>query len=311
MQKHRKLAAIMFTDIVGYTALMSKDENKALHINISNQPDIQGVFLGAKTLKNVDHAIRIYALTKEKSSLISNISNHADKSFIQKHQPSIAVLPFSDMSPEKDQEWFCDGMSEEILNALVNVEELRVVARTSTFAFKGKHEDIREIGRKLNVETVLEGSVRKAGNRLRITAQLINVENGYHFLSERFDRDMEDVFAIQDEISLAIAETLKVKLLQKEKTAIEKHPTEDIEAYNLYLQGRYNYNKGDWEKGLEYCQQAINKDPSFALAYAGIAEGYSRIEKKDEARTAVEKALQIDDTLAEAHTVLAWLNLII
>ncbi|MFC1552031.1 tetratricopeptide repeat protein [Candidatus Latescibacterota bacterium] len=409
MKKHRKLAAIMFTDIVGYTSLMSKDEQKAfqilqknrdtqkphikkfngellkeigdgtlscfssavdavycameiqrslknesefslrigihvgdvvfsegdvfgdgvnvasrienlaepggicvsdqVYINISNQHDIHGIFLGAKTLKNVDHAIRIYAITTEELSPILNISNKNDKSSIEKRQPSIAVLPFSDMSPEKDQEWFCDGMAEEILNALANVENLLVVARTSTFAFKGKQEDIREIGNKLNVETVLEGSVRKAGNRLRITVQLINVMDGFHLLSDSYDRELEDVFAIQDEISLAIAETLKVKLLRKEKKAIKKHPTENIEAYNFYLLGLYHYNKGDWEKGLEYCQQAIDKDSDFALAYAGIAEGYSRTEKIDEARNAVEKALQIDNSLAEAHTVLAWISL--
>ncbi|NIN00088.1 MAG: hypothetical protein GTO24_19050, partial [candidate division Zixibacteria bacterium] len=137
-----------------------------------------------------------------------------------KRRASIAVLPFTNLSADKEQEYFCDGMAEEIINALTHVEDLRVVARTSAFAFKGEKIDIREIGKKLNVEAVLEGSVRKAGNRLRISAQLINVADGYHLWSEKYDRDMADVFAIQDEISLTIVDRLKVKLLVGEKAKL-------------------------------------------------------------------------------------------
>ncbi|MCJ7459822.1 MAG: protein kinase [candidate division Zixibacteria bacterium] len=235
-------------------------------------------------------------------------------------QPSIAVLPFTNLSADKEQEYFCDGMAEEIINALSQIEDLRVVARTSAFFFRGKEMDIREIGRKLNVETVMEGSVRKAGNRLRITAQLVNVADGYHLWSERYDREIDDVFAIQDEISLAIVDKLKVKLLKEEKAKLVKRFTDDQEAFNLYLKGRYFWNRryeGGLQKGIECFHQAINKDPLYALAYAGIADCYVLLghfgwlppkEAYPRARVAAEKALEIDDTLAEAHTSMGWIH---
>ncbi len=237
-------------------------------------------------------------------------------------QPSIAVLPFTNLSADKEQEYFCDGMAEEIINALINVKGLRVVARTSAFMFKDKHEDIREIGRKLNVETLLEGSVRKSGNRLRINAQLVNVSDGYDLWSEKFDRDMEDVFSIQDEISLAIVSELKCKLLGKERAAIGVRHTRDVEAYNSYLRGRYFWNKrteAGFQKGLEYFQQAIERDPAYALAYAGMADCYNLLgwycviaskEAFPRARSAAERALEIDDDLAEALTSLAFATML-
>ncbi len=231
---------------------------------------------------------------------------------------SIAVLPFADLSPQKDQEYFCDGMAEELINALCRVKDLRVVARTSAFSFKGKEIDIREIGKKLNVETVLEGSVRKAGNQLRITAQLINVTDGYHLWSERFDRQMEDVFAIQDEISLSIVDKLKLKLIGKEKAAIVRRYTDNLEAYNLYLQGRFYCNKltpEGAERGIECFEAAIESDPTYSLAYAGLAylhgtrAVWGSIPPNKAfpivVRKYAEKALEIDDTVAEAHGVLA------
>jgi TolB-like protein/Tfp pilus assembly protein PilF len=233
-------------------------------------------------------------------------------------QRSIAVLPFANLSADKEQEYFCDGMAEEIINALTNVEGLRVVARTSAFMFKDKHEDTREIGRKLNVETLLEGSVRKAGNRLRITAQLINVGDGYHLWSERFDRELADVFAIQDEISLAIVGKLKVGLLGDEEKKIVKRYTQDLEAYDLYLKGRYHWNRRTPDalrKAIGHFEQVIQKDPEFALAYAGLADCYSMLaqvrvvppkEVFPKAKALANKALEIDETLAEAHTSLAF-----
>jgi len=234
-----------------------------------------------------------------------------------KRKPSIAVLPFTNLSADAEQEYFCDGMAEEIINALTHVESLRVVARTSCFAFKGKSEDIREIGRKLSVETLLEGSVRKAGNKLRVTAQLVNVADGYHLWSERYDRTMEDVFAIQDEISLAIVEELKVKLMGAEKARPVKRHTEDLDAYNLYLKGRYHWNKRTEQgmrKGLEYFQQAAEEDPAYVLPYTGIADCYNLLgwygyvapkEAFPKAKVAAEKARDMDATLAEVHTSLA------
>ena len=226
--------------------------------------------------------------------------------------PSIAVLPFSNMSADKEQTYFCDGMAEEIINALVKIEGLRVAARTSSFAFKGKHEDIREIGKKLNVDKVLEGSVRKSGKRLRITAQLINIEDGYHLWSERYDRELEDVFEIQDEISLAIVAALKVKLVDRKDKPLIKPPTDNLEAYDAYLRGVYCFNqrkKTENDKAIALFAQATNIDAKFALAFAGLA--YAYIEKlftyqpqkkwEEKAFVALKKALALDPELAEAY----------
>jgi len=237
-------------------------------------------------------------------------------------QNSIAVMPFADLSPQKDQEYFCDGMAEELINALTKIKDLMVVARTSAFSFKGKEIDIREIGKKLNVNTILEGSVRKAGNRLRIMAQLINVADGYHLWSEKYDRDIEDVFAIQDEISLAIVDKLKLKLLKEEKVDLLKRYTDNLEAYQLYLKGRYFWNKRfeiGLKKGLEFFQQAIERDPGYTLAYSGLADCYNILpwygnfpqkEAYQKAREAALKALEIDDKLAEAHTSMAFVKML-
>ena len=233
--------------------------------------------------------------------------------------PSVAVLPFANLSADPEQEYFCDGMSEEIINALSHLENIRVIARTSAFAFKGKHEDVRDIGRQLGVEHLLEGSVRKAGKRLRITAQLIKVADGSHLWSERYDRDMEDVFAIQDEISLAIVDRLKIKLLGDEKANLVRNRAYDIEAYNLYLQGRFYWNKRtpqELKKALEYFERAIEKAPDFAAAYAGMADTYSMLNQARElspaeafpkAKAMALKALERDKLLAEAHVSLAYI----
>jgi serine/threonine protein kinase/Flp pilus assembly protein TadD len=239
-----------------------------------------------------------------------------------KWQNSIAVLPFVDLSPERDQEYFCDGMAEELINVLSKVEKLQVASRTSSFQFKEKGYDIHDIGRKLKVKTALEGSIRKAGNRLRITAQLVNVDDGYHLWSEKYDREMEDIFAIQDEISLAIIDKLKLKLLKEEKATFIKRYTDDLEAYDLYLKGRYFWNRryeGGLQKGLEYFNQTIKKDPLYAPAYAGIADSLSILglfawlppkEAFPKAKATALKAIEIDDKLAEAYTSLGWINML-
>jgi adenylate cyclase len=232
---------------------------------------------------------------------------------------SIAVLPFTDLSPEKDQEYFCDGMSEELINVLTNIPELKVVARTSAFSFKGKEIDVREIGKKLDVKTILEGSVRKSGNQLRISAQLIDVKNGYDLWSQTYNRELKDVFAIQDEISSAIVVALKTKLLPEEKRKIEKKQTGNAEAFQLYLEGRFYWNKRNrdgFEKAIQYFNQAIGKDSLYAVAYAGLADAYETMgsyfflspkESVDNAQFAARKALALDETLAEPHTTLAAL----
>jgi len=227
---------------------------------------------------------------------------------------SIAVLSFKNMSADPEQEYFCEGMAEEIINALTRIRDIRVVARTSAFSFKGKDIDIREIGRKLNVDKVLEGSVRKSGKRLRITAQLINMEDGYHIWSERYDRNLEDIFDIQDEISLAIVENLKVKLVKREKVAMIKQPTDDLEAYQLYMKGRFFINQltnESFSNAIDCFKGAIKKDPSFALAYTGVTDSYvwlcvgigvsPSIKSRQEAKEAALRAIELDSDLAEAH----------
>jgi TolB-like protein/tetratricopeptide (TPR) repeat protein len=231
---------------------------------------------------------------------------------------SIAVLPFEDLSPEKDQEYFCDGMTEEIIDALSKIGGIRVVARTSSFAFKGKQQDIREIGKKLNVAAVLEGSVRKDGNRLRVTAQLNSVEDGYHLWSETYERELKDVFTVQDEISRAIVNTLQLKLSSR---GIQPNSSpENVETYDLYLQGRYHWSR--WrtegaEQAIHYFEAAIQKDPKYAPAYAGVAYSYCWLgffgalppsEAMPKARQAAEKALSLDDSLAAAHTALGYVK---
>jgi serine/threonine-protein kinase len=234
---------------------------------------------------------------------------------------SIAVLPFADLSAERDQEYFCDGIAEELINALTKIDRLKVASGSSAFQFKGKGHDIQEIGRRLKVETVLEGSVRKAGNRLRIMAQLVNVADGYHIWSEKYDCEMKDIFAIQDEISLTIVDKLRVKLLHEEKEQLMKRFTEDVEAYNLYLKGRYFWNKRTKEsfrKAMEFFKQSIEKDPNFTLAYSGLADSYNLLgfynfappkEVFPKAKEAALKALKIDDTIAEAYASLAFVQL--
>ena len=186
---------------------------------------------------------------------------------------SIAILPFVDMSQGKDQDYFCEGMAEEILSALSEIPGLRVAARTSAFQFRGTNQDIRRIGQALGVANVLEGSVRTAGKRLRVTAQLIKAADGYRVWSERYDREMEDVFTIQDEIARSVAQALAMRLGPPEPGAIARKHTEDLEAYHLYLKGRHErYTTRNFPTALRYFEQASERDPSYALARVGIAE---------------------------------------
>lgn len=225
---------------------------------------------------------------------------------------SIAVLPFVNMSNDPENEYFTDGIAEEIINALSKIQSLRVASRTSSFTFKGKNEDISEIGRKLKVATVLEGSVRKAGTKLRVTAQLVNVADGYHLWSERYDRQLEDVFEIQDEIAGNIVRALRVVLSDEEKRAIEKAPTDNVEAYDYYLRGRQFFHQFR-RTGIQFArrmfERAIEIDAKFALAYAGIADCCSFLymywdgsnSNLESAVAASRRALELDPELAEAH----------
>ncbi|MDO8501803.1 MAG: protein kinase [Gemmatimonadaceae bacterium] len=225
---------------------------------------------------------------------------------------SVAVLPFANMSNDPDNEYFTDGMAEEIINALTKIQSLRVASRTSSFAFKGKNEDIGEIGKKLKVSTVLEGSVRKMGNKLRISAQLVNAADGSNLWSERYDRELEDVFAIQDDISQAIVKALRLILTEGEKKQIEKARAVNVQAYDYYLRGRQYFHQLR-RKSLEYAKQMFNKaidiDPDYARAHAGVADCYSLLYTYFDAREfnlrqadiASNKALDLEPELAEAH----------
>jgi len=235
-------------------------------------------------------------------------------------EASIAVLPFINMSADPEQEYFCDGMTEELIAALTKIEGLRVPARTSCFSFKGSDSDLREIGRKLRVNTVLDGSVRKAGNRLRITTQLVDVAEDRQLWSERFDRELEDVFAIQDEVTLAIVERLKPQLLGEARQRTEEQPSRDVEAYNLLLKGRFFANKRTEEglkRAIDYYRSSVERDPAYAPAYAELAFGqvtlasYALVPPSRgyaEARESVEKAVALDSDLSAAQCALGVLE---
>jgi serine/threonine protein kinase/tetratricopeptide (TPR) repeat protein len=233
---------------------------------------------------------------------------------------AIAVLPLANMSADPENEYFSDGMTEEIINALAKVPGVHVASRSSSFAFKGKKDvDVRQVGERLGVTSVLEGSVRKIGNRIRINAQLVNVENGYQLWSETYDRQLEDVFAVQDEISRSIVEALKVQLVGATSQLVA--PTKNLEAYTTYLKGRYHFNKFSEQslrKALDLFQHALLQDPGFARAYAGIADVWCDLaddwvapdDAYPRAKAAAERALQRDPDLADAMIsigkVLCW-----
>ena len=224
----------------------------------------------------------------------------------------MAVLPFADLSPEKDQEYFTDGLTEELIQALAKVEGLQIPARTSVFALKGTNLNVQEIGDRLGVENVLEGSVRKSGVQLRISAQLIKTSDGFNLWSETYDRKLEDVFAIQDEISSNIVEALQLTLSPGEKRSIQAERTTDIRAYDLYLRGKGFYRRRTiegFQSARDYFSEAIEIDPEFAAAWAGLADTYTEIwtnyESTDEnlakADEASSRAVELDPNLAEAH----------
>ncbi len=239
-----------------------------------------------------------------------------------KHWRRIAVLPFVNMSADAENEYFGDGLAEELINALAQIEGLRVVARTSAFQFKGQTLDVREIGQRLNAEIILEGSVRKAGNQLRITAQLIDVADGYHIWSERYARELADVFAIQDAITEEISGALKVELATNTKRQLAKRHTETVEAYNLYLRGRFYWNKrtsDGFTKAVAAFERALEIDPHYAMPQAGLADChamtgiYGLLRGRDampKARAAALRALEINDTLPGPYCALGLVSAI-
>jgi len=324
---------------------------------IKNNPSISTVSLGRFDFKNVVTSLEIFAVSNEglfipqrrkmegklkktsgKKRLIIALSLiiffcaagfliyktfFTTKAVPASSDQSIAVLPFVDMSPAKDQEYFSDGMSEELLNLLSKIPNLKVISRTSSFSFKGKNLDVRKIGDDLDVNNILEGSIRKSGNTIRITAQLIEAQTGRHLWSETFDREflLQDVFVIQDEISKMIVDVLKIKLGSMHVNPMARGFTKNTEAYEDYLKGRYHWNMrtdDGIKKSIGYFEEALKKDSNYAAAYAGLADTYLTLydyemipieESTSKAREAAQRALKINPLLAEAHNSLAHINL--
>ncbi len=233
---------------------------------------------------------------------------------------SVAVLPFQNISEDKANEYFSDGITEDVITHLSKIGDLKVISRTSTMLYKDSKKSLQEIGRELGVETILEGSVRRAGNRVRIVSQLIDAKTDEHIWAETYDREMKDIFAIQSDVAKQIAAALKVKFSFSEKERIEKIQTENTEAYQLYLKGRFHWNKrtlADIEKAIDYFNQAIEKDPNYALAYAGLASAYVvlpdyyGLPPKDvypKTEASVRKALELDATLSEPYAVMGLMK---
>lgn len=288
---------------------------------IANHPNFKTKSVGTYQFKNIERMVEVFALDHEE--LVKPEPNTLHGKTVQpkkkglrtsKKAPpkSIAVLPLVNMSNDPEQQYFGDGVAEEIINSLSSLKDLKVAGRTSSFKFDRKGVDLREVGEKLGVSTVLEGSVRKQGNRLRITVQLIKVDDGYHIWSQRYDRSMDDIFAIQDEIALAITEKMKVTLMEKGRNKISKNSTQNTEAYELYLKGRFYVNRRGASiiTGINYLQQAVELDPNFALAHTGYADAnlmaglYGLLPPKKvmlKAKKSAEKALQLDPTLCEPY----------
>src|SRR5688572_14275478 len=326
-----------------------------IYDKIKNNSSFSTISLGQFHFKNLDKPLEVFALSNEglfipkRSKMEGKLKKNTGKRriiittgllvllltacfFIYKtfftdrsgsvtNEQSIAVLPFIDMSPAKDQEYFSDGMSEELLNLLAKIPGLKVISRTSSFSFKGKNLDVRKIGDNLGVANILEGSIRKSGNVVRITAQLIEVRNGTHLWSETYDREMRDVFVVQDEISKMIVDILKIKLIDKQANQVASSFTENPDAHEDYLKGRYYWNMrtdDGIKKAIGYFEDAISKDSNYAAAYAGLADTYLTLydyglmsidESTPKAKDAAQRALKINKMLAEAHNSLAHIDL--
>jgi TolB-like protein len=278
---------------------------------VRNKSDLPFVSLGEKSLKNVAMPVGVYKVQMpwEQQPAKEDIVFPRDR---------IAILPFANMSPDPNDEYFADGITEEIISTVSGISGLKVISRTSVMGYKGTAKKVREIGRELEVGSVLEGSFRKAGNRIRVTTQLINVADDEHLWAQNYDRNLDDVFEVQSDVAKQVAEALRVRILSSEEERVGRKPTESTAAYTLYLRGRNLWNKRgleDLKKAMEYFELAVHEDPSFALGYAGQADCFILLrtnwnidpeENLAKAKAMAERALQLDPALAEAHTALGF-----
>jgi TolB-like protein/Flp pilus assembly protein TadD len=316
----RRRAGLTQTELsiaVGYSdAQISRLEQD---VRLPNLATVQARFLPVLRLKAEPAARdRLLELAAQAQQQRPDIYMGSDNRPGQR-MPSIAVLPFINLSAAAENDYFCEGLAEELINALTRIKGIFVVARASAFSFRDTDVDVREIGRRLSVDTILEGSAQRVGDRLRVTTQLVDAANGFQFWSERFDRQMTDVFDVQDEITLAIVKHLKVELLAKERVAVLAKKQENLESYNLYLKGRFYWAQRPQgiAKAIEFFERAIEKEPTSARARAGLADCYATlgswengtlppINAMAKANAAATKALELDNRLAEAHTTLAY-----
>ncbi len=285
--------------------------SEKVHDEIRNQENILTKEMGYFELKNVKEPVRVFAIANE-GIVVPGRDELKGKTKNPKNR--LAVLPFVNMSADPENEYFSDGITEELLNALTRVDGLQVTSRTSAFAFKGKNNDIRDIAIQLNVDKVLEGSVRKSGNRVRITSQLINAADGYHIWSESYDRNLTDIFDLQDEISGIIVNKLRENLSpEQQEEKLVKAPVKNVDAYTCYLKALHYWNKltpADGKKCISCCEQAITMEPGYAQAYAMAAAGYAYLGSSGQmmpdrafeiVKQYAEKALELDNTVAEGH----------
>src|SRR5437870_6875674 len=278
--------------------------SQSVRDHVGKRLDLAFEDMGERRLKNIEAPIRVYSISVERPSGDVAAS-------VGQERPSIAVLPFVNMSGDPEQEYFSDGITEDIITDLSKVSGLFVVARNTAFTYKGKPVKVQQVGQELGVAFILEGSVRKAGSRVRVTGQLINGKDGGHVWADRYDRDLTDIFAIQDEITHAIVEQLKVKLLPQEKKSIGQTPTDSVEAYTYYLRGRqflHRHSKSYYQLARRMFAKAVELDPLYARAYAGIADcdsflflHYNVYVPIDSILATSAKALALENGLAEAH----------
>jgi adenylate cyclase len=286
--------------------------SSAVRDNIGNKLDLVFEDMGEKELKNIGFPVRVYDIVITSGQTKSDAESEGAE--MNGEKPSIAVLPFNNMSDDPGQEFFSDGITEDIITDLSKVSGLFVVGRNTSFTYKGRSVELQEVAAKLGVKFILEGSVRKAGQRVRVTGQLIDGTTGGHLWADRYDRDLTDIFEIQDEITKSIVEQLKIRLLPKEKKAIAKAPTDNVEAYTYYLKGRqffHTFTRSFTVLARRMFAKAVEIDPLYAKAYAGIATsdqrlyGWYNVEPAEDILATAAKALALDPDLAEAHAARA------